>query len=202
MVYKVKLKNSDKHVLMSEDAYEYISNHLYLKEMNFLQNLRLHSNGYAFFQKNHPIKDGYRNETIYLHRFIAEKFIEKPESTSRLFVKIKNGNPLDCRLNNLDWVPFSKVIRGTSKTRSKTGYRGVHKEHNRFRAVLYDHGTRHDLGYFESAEDAAEAYNTKSRELFGETKSLNKIKKRPEVPVAPKSDLPPNVEKVHMEDDE
>ncbi|MGB3619446.1 MAG: HNH endonuclease [Catalinimonas sp.] len=178
MIYKLKLKNSDRSVLLSADAYEYIANHLYLKDLNFLQNLRLHSNGYAFFQKNHPIKEGgYRNETIYLHRFIAEKFIGKPDSQSRLFVKIKNGNPLDCRLSNLEWVPFSRVIRGTSKTRSKTGYRGVHKEHNRYRAVLYDHGQRHDLGYYDSPEQAAEAYNKKSEELFGKTRSLNKIKR-------------------------
>jgi hypothetical protein len=181
MVYKFKLKNADKDVMISAEAFEYINGHMYLKEVNFLKNLRLHSNGYAFFQKNHPIKNGYRNETIYLHRFIAEKFVGKPDTDARLFVKIKNGNPLDCRTSNLEWVPFSKVIRGTGKTRSKTGYRGVHKENSKFRAVLYNQGKRYDLGYFESAEEAATAYNRKSEELFGKTRSLNKIKKEKEV---------------------
>ena len=46
---------------------------------------------------------------------------------------------------------------------------------NRYRAVLYDNKIRIDLGLFLTAEDAAEAYNKRSKELFGATKSLNKI---------------------------
>jgi hypothetical protein len=51
----------------------------------------------------------------------------------------------------------------------------VYKEGDRYRATLYNKLERIDLGFFDSAEDAAIAYNEKSQEIFGRTKSLNKV---------------------------
>lgn len=176
MVYKIKLRNSPNHALISEEVYEYILNNSYLISVNFLDCLRIHSNGYAFFQKNHPLKKGgYRNETIYLHRYIAERFIPKPESERKLYVSIKNGNKLDCRNENLEWVTRSVAVRNTKKMFNRTGYRGVGKERNKYRAVIYKGTKKFDLGFYETAEAAAEAYNQKSIELFGNTRSLNII---------------------------
>lgn len=177
MLYKVKLKNADKHVVISDEAYEFIEQSDYYKTIEFLDNLRMHSSGYVFFQRNYPIKDGkYKNLTIYLHKMIAEKFVEKQESDKRLFVRIKNGNPLDCRIKNLEWATMSELRRNQKKHNNKTGYRGVVQvSKNTYRAVLYTDQERYDLGLFGSAEEAAEAYNKKSKELFGKTKSLNKV---------------------------
>ena len=176
MTYKIRLKNSTSYALVSTDAYDYILNNSYFKLINFLDHLRLHSNGYVFFQKNHRQKDGsYRNETIYLHRYIAERFVEKPVSEKKLYVSIVNGNKLDCRTNNLEWVSRSVAVRNTKKMLNKTGYRGVCKERNKYRAVIYQGTQKHDLGFFNTPEEAAEAYNQKSRELFGSTRSLNKV---------------------------
>ena len=61
--------------------------------------------------------------------------------------------------------------------KSKTGYRGVTKEKSRFRAVIYHERKAHNLGFFDTAEEAAKAYNKKSIELFGKTGSLNEIRK-------------------------
>lgn len=193
MVYKIKLKNSLDYALLSDETYEYISNNPYLKSLNFLKNLRLHSNGYAFFQKNHPLKDGgYKNETIYLHRYVAERFVPKPEAERKLYVSIKNGNKLDCRLSNLEWVPRSVAVRNTKKMFNSTGYRGVGKERNKYRAVLYKDKEKYDLGFFDTPEEAAKAYNEKSKELFGKTRSLNIIghpkKKLSEQEQKPKAD--------------
>mgnify|MGYP001049092061 CR=1 FL=1 len=176
MLYKVKLKNADKYVVVSGEAYEFIEKNEYYKSINFLDNLRLHSSGYVFYQRNYPFKDGYKNVTIYLHKLIAEKFVPKPESDKRLFVRIKNSNPLDCRIKNLEWATMSELRRNQRKHNNKTGYRGVVQvSKNNFRAVLYTSNQRHDLGLFPSAEEAAEAYNKKSEELFGKTKSLNRL---------------------------
>jgi len=178
MLYKLNLKNSDKQVLVDGEVYDYITNNEYLKSVKFLENLRMHSSGYAFFQKNRMTRQGtYKNETIYLHKLVAEKFIEKPEADYRLYVLIRNGDRLDCRLKNLEFASFSKVTRNTKYTDSKTGFRGVHKERKKYRAVIYNNRERINLGLFDTAEEAAEAYNKKSEELFGVTRGLNKLNK-------------------------
>ena len=175
MLYKVKLKNARKNVILSEKAYDHFSTNEYYKGIDFLQNLRMHSSGYAFFQKNYPLKNGgYRNLTIYLHKAVAEKYIPKPPSDKKLFVRLVNGNPLDCREDNLEWVTMGKLRRNQKKHSNITGYRGVVQvSKNKFRAVLYKDKKRYDLGLFGSAEEAAKAYNDKSKDLFGETESLN-----------------------------
>ena len=176
MLYKISLKNCNEEVLMSEEAYKFITENSAYASKRMNESLRLHSNGYAFFQKNHPQKDGsYENETIYLHKIIADHFLEAPESADQRYVMFKNGNKLDCRLENICWASRSEITRNTKKHHSKAGFRGVYKEGERFRATLYHKLGRIDLGFFDSAEDAALAYNQKSQEIFGRTKSLNKL---------------------------
>lgn len=176
MLCKIKLKNTDDYALISSQTFEFLENNEYYKEIKFLENLRQHISGYIFFQKNYLIKDNkYKNVTIYLHKLIAETFIQQPISNKRLFVRNKNGNALDCREDNLEWVSMADLRRHQSH-RNKTGYRGVVKvSKNSYRAVLYSEGKRHDLGVFKTAEGAAEAYNSYSEKLFGRTKGLNRL---------------------------
>lgn len=182
MIYKLKLKNADKYALVSGEAYESITGNQYLKAIGFLENLREHASGYPVFGKNFPLKGGkYRNETIYLHKHIADKFVTKPVSEKKLFVCFKNSNPLDCRIENLEWVTMPELRRQMKKNKSSTGYRGVTKTKGKFRAILYDGSTRYDLGLFKTAEEAALAYNKKSMELFGKTKSLNKVSSKTKI---------------------
>ncbi|NME67697.1 AP2/ERF family transcription factor [Flammeovirga aprica] len=187
MLYKIKLKNADEHVLLSSASYEFIENNEYYKQLNLLENLRLHASGYVFFQKNFPKPNGgYKNVTIYLHKLVAEKFVPKHESERRLFVRIINGNPLDCREKNLGWATMAELRRNQKHHHNKTGYRGVVKVSKKtYRAVLYSKGERYDLGLFPSAESAAEAYNQKSKELFGKTKSLNNFKEEENPNIVP-----------------
>ncbi len=187
MLYKLPLKNSDKTVIVSGEVYEAIVNNKYLQKIEFLKNLRMHSSGYAFFQKNYPRKDGtYKNETIYLHRWIAETLGEKPETERRLFVTFVNGNRLDCRKENIVWSTSSVIVRQTQKVvNTSTGYRGVTKANKKYRAAIFRHGERVDLGNFDTAEAAAQAYNDKSMEWFGITKSLNVIPQNKTKPSTP-----------------
>jgi len=177
MLYKLALKNSKKTVLIDEKSYQFLMTNEYLKQIDFVANLRIHSHGYAFFQKNWPMKNGmYKNETIYLHKLLAEKFIEKPVSDKRMMVRFLNSTPLDCRLKNLEWSTLSNVVRNTTKIKNSTGYRGVVKHANKYQAIIYVERKPVFIGSFETAKEAALAYNEKSIELFGETKSLNKVK--------------------------
>ncbi|NOZ46239.1 MAG: Pathogenesis-related transcriptional factor and ERF protein [Chlorobi bacterium] len=178
MLYKLSLKNSRKTALIDDKVYTFIINDSHLNNIRFLENLREHSNGYAFFQKNWRQKNGtYKSETIYLQKLIAENFIEKPHK-SKMWVRFINGNHLDCRIANLEWSTLSNVVRNTVKTDNKFGYRGVIKSSNKFQAIIYLNRKAINLGSFNTPEEAAEAYNKKSIELFGITRSLNKIKKK------------------------
>ncbi len=178
MAVKVKLKNSDKKALLDDSVYEKLMADKYLKTIKFWENLREHSSGYVFFQKNWRQKDGsYKNETIYLHKMISEKFIKKPAGKVRWFVRFKNSNTIDCRLENLEWSTFSNLVRNTRKIKNSTGYRGVVKQGRKYYAYIYVDRKGIPLGSFDSAEKAAEAYNKKSTQLFGKTNTLNVISK-------------------------
>jgi hypothetical protein len=176
VLYKVKLKNANDVVLLDDKVYEFLTTDPYLVKVDFINNLRKHSSGCAVFQKTWKKADGsYKTETIYLHKIIAEKFLANTRTKEKNLVGAKNGNKLDCRLENLVYRSRSVASR-KRKTSSKVGYTGVYKENNRYRAVIsVDRKSMH-IGMFATAEEAAMAYNKKSRELYGEDGKLNVIK--------------------------
>ena len=96
MLYKVKLKNADDHVLLDDKVYEYLTSDPYLIRVDFINNLRKHSSGCAVFQKTWKKADGgYKTETIYLHKLVAEKFLLDSKTKARNLVGARNGNKLD-----------------------------------------------------------------------------------------------------------
>ena len=178
MLYKVLLTNSEKKVMMDSEVYEKLKTFVYFENFEILKKLRLHSKGYVFFQKGKKESNGkFQVETIYLHKFIANFFMpeSKPENTDDYKVVFLNGNKLDCRIHNLQWVKTADTARFRGHRGNKTGFRGVYQDGKKFRAVLYDKSKRYNLGLYPSPEEAARAYNEKSLELFGETRSLNKL---------------------------
>ena len=180
MLYKVKLKNVDESVLLDDQVYEYLTTDPYLVKVDFIHNLRQHSSGCAVFQKTWKKADGgYKTETIYLHKLVAEKFLLETRSRGKNLVGAKNGNKLDCRLENLIYRSRSVASR-KRKTSSKVGYTGVYKENNRFRAVISVNRKSVHIGMFDTAEEAALAYNRKSKELYGDDGKMNVIKSRKE----------------------
>ncbi|MBB3696239.1 Pathogenesis-related transcriptional factor and ERF protein [Flammeovirga yaeyamensis] len=180
MLIKIQLKNSPNQVVVDDFVYEHLSNNPYLKSIDFIYNLREHSSGRAVFQKSWKQTNGkYKTDTIYLHKYIAENFLEKSEEKNTNLIRIINGNRLDCRIKNLKYANRSEIKRNTRSTVNRTGYIGVLKEKNRYKAVIYKDRKPIFIGSFKTAEEAALAYNTKSIELFGKTRNLNKIKNIP-----------------------
>ncbi len=178
MLVKISLKNSDKKALLDEKVFNDLYNDEYLRQINFFENLREHSNGYVFFQKNWKPEERnmkFANETIYLHKLICDRYIPKPDDKTRWFVRFKNGIPHDCRLSNLEWSTFSQLVRNTKKVKNSTGYRGVVKQGKKYYAYIYVNRKGISLGAYETPEEAAYAYNKKSIELFGHTSSLNQL---------------------------
>jgi hypothetical protein len=176
VIYKVKLKNADDMVLINDHVYEWLTTDPYLSKVDFINNLRKHSSGCAVFQKTwKKAEGGYKTETIYLHKLIAERFMADFKKGSQKLVGAKNGDKLDCRVENIVYRSRSVASR-QRKTSSKTGFTGVYKEHNRFRAVISIHGKSVHIGMFDTAEEAAAAYNKLSKEMYGEEGKINKVK--------------------------
>lgn len=175
MIYKIKLKNAEESVLINDYVYEWLSNDAYLARLGMMEGLRRHSSGCAVFQKSWKrAGQGFKTETLYLHKIIAEKYLPPPED-DRMIVAAKNGDKLDCRVENLIYRSRSVVSR-QRKTINNTGYTGVYEENNRYRAIISIEGKNVHLGMFNTAEEAAAAYNKASKASYGELGKINKIK--------------------------
>ena len=176
MLYKIKLKNADKFLILEDFIFEWLSNDPYYSEIKMLENVRLHSSGCSVFQKTWRTTNGnYKTETVYLHKLIAEKYLSEQKSSENNLVGCINGNKLDCRVENLEYRSRSIASR-KRKSSSKLGYTGVYQENNRYRAVISFAKKSIHIGMFGTPEEAALAYNKKSRELFGDQGKINIIK--------------------------
>ena len=171
MIHKIKLNNSNEKVLVDDQSYQFITTDPELVKLNFINSLRKHSSGCVFFQKyaNGKLK------TIYLHRLLAEKFKFRQKGKKKTVVSALNGNKLDCRLENIVWRTKAIAMRHR-KTTNKTGYTGVHKENNKYKAVIAVNGRSKHIGIYPTVEEAAMAYNKVSRMLYGEHGKINIIK--------------------------
>lgn len=175
MIFKVKLKNADGFMLLDDYVYEWLSNDARYQQIKLLENVRLHSSGCAVFQKAWRKADGdQKTETIYLHKIIAERYLSEQKTSPRAVVSAKNGDKLDCRVENLTYRMRSSVSR-LRRTKSATGFTGVYQEHNRYRAVISINGKATHLGMFSTAEEAALAYNKASKKAFGPDGKQNKL---------------------------
>jgi len=89
-------------------------------------------------------------------------------------VGAKNENKLDCRLENLIYRSRAQASR-QRRTTSHTGYTGVYKEGERYRAVISVDGKSIHIGMFSTAEEAAVAYNAMSKKIYGDKGKINKV---------------------------
>jgi len=74
----------------------------------------------------------------------------------------ENYNKTDNRICNLrDGTHSNNQHNRTAYSNNKSGYKGVswHKDHKKWRASIKVHGKVIHLGYFQSAEEARDAYN-------------------------------------------
>ena len=177
MVIKVKLKREEKYVLLDHEVYESLNASQLFQEFKVFENLRQHSSGVPVFQKYiETVNNKLKIETIYLAKYIAARYLPRPQSGKRLFLNFINGDKLDLRLRNLRWEEMSKLSRARTTSVNKTGFRGVRRTpQNKYVAMISDGARQIYLGTFNTAEEAAIAYNKKSVELFGITPNLNKV---------------------------
>lgn len=101
-----------------------------------------------------------RNRWQYLHTFL----------TGWPMVDHRNGNGLDNSRSNLRSASLSQNKMNVPKARGaySSKFKGVSKDRERWRAVIYLNGKRTHLGTFDSEIEAAKAYDAAALRLFGE----------------------------------
>jgi hypothetical protein len=142
-----------KFALVDDEDYEELMQYKWL----------VHSVGYAIASNN--------GKSIYMHRHIL-----KPKG--RLVVDHINGNKLDNTRKNIRVCTHQQNIMNYRSNKGLSNYKGVDKvklASDKWRARIRYNGQEFYLGLFDTELEAAKAYNTKAKELFGEFAHLNKI---------------------------
>jgi hypothetical protein len=106
-------------------------------------------------------------QKVYMHRLI----MGFPEEVDH-----RNRKTLDNRRNNLRVCTHREnLLNAKLRSDNTSGYRGVSwsKVMNKWKAHIQSHGHQTTIGYYESKESAARAYDTKAHKLHGEFASLN-----------------------------
>ena len=141
-------------------------------QYDYLNQFKWHiSNGYAV--REHW-DNGKRQNQIWMHRVINS-------TPYGYFTDHINGNKLDNRKTNLRTVTKSQNAMNYKirKDNLSSSFRGVqkHKLVNKYMARIRKDGKVYYIGLYNTAKSAAEAYNRKAIELFGEYAKLNMIEK-------------------------
>jgi len=91
-----------------------------------------------------------------------------------MFIDHINGDRKDNRIENLR-ACTKRQNSGNAKlsVRNSTGYRGVSKSGNGFRALICRRGKLQHLGVFQTAVEAGKVYDNAARKVFREFASTN-----------------------------
>lgn len=120
------------------------------------------SSGYAT-NKGRGVK------TLLLHRLIMG-------ATNKQFVDHRNRDPLDCRRENLRIATKSQNAQNSKRRRdNKSGFKGVgfDKRRKYWRSRLTINNKEITVGTFQTAREAALAYDAAARKHFGEFALVN-----------------------------
>ncbi len=152
---EICLSNSDLKVIVDKDVYEYLSQWKWQLVRGYAKRSRKISK-----KKYTPVT---------LHREVL-----KVAGNEKII--FKDSNPLNCTRNNL-MIGTQKNVTQHSRSRkkNKTGFKGVHKCRDKYRASIRDGGVSFHLGTFLSKIEAAKAYNNEATKRFGRFATLNQI---------------------------
>ena len=112
---------------------------------------------------------------MYVHRLVALAFIPNPRGCP--FVDHINRDPKDNRVENLRWCfPQENACNARKWSGKRTSsYKGVIRRTGQqvYRARIRFHDKLINIGSYRDEIEAAKAYDSKARELFGEFACCN-----------------------------
>lgn len=123
-------------------------------------------------------------KTILMHRVILSRMLER-DLTKGEEVDHKDRNPLNNKRENLRLANGTQNNFNKPSPRNITGFKGVSFDKNKKTKPYASHigfeGKRLYLGYFDTPEEAYDAYCTKLKELAGEFANFDiELKKVPD----------------------
>lgn len=104
--------------------------------------------------------------TVYMHRQI----MNAPDGAQ---VDHINGNSLDNRRENLRFATNSENRANAAKHSGRSQYKGVTRDHDRWRARIVKDRRVTNIGTFSSEVEAALAYDARARVMFGPFARVN-----------------------------
>jgi hypothetical protein len=114
------------------------------------------------------------NKTVLMHRVLASRWnLEVPAG---MMIDHKDGNGFNNQRSNIRIAtPHDNV--GNSAPRKHRRFKGPHFDPRtgRYQSFIRHNNRLLHLGMYASEEEAAAAYNTKAKEIFGEFARLNII---------------------------
>ena len=169
------LKDLHYEFFLPVDGYDnyFISNHGNIKnsKTNKIMKQKTAKNGYKRIglSKNGNVK------YFLIHRLVSIAFLENPDEKPK--VDHIDENKTNNNVKNLRWSTpkENKYNQGKNKN-NKSGYKGVcfDKQLNKYKAYININDKSKHLGYYETAEEASKAYETKAKEIHGEFYYKNK----------------------------
>ncbi len=155
MIFEIESKTYGKCEVIVDDEDEQL-----------MQSLR-----WCVSKKNEKFYVVNRKSGKYLHDFLIKK--EKGQRIDHI-----DGNPLNNKKSNLRACSHKENICNAGKKKNNTtGYKGVylHKPSGRWFAQLKHNYKTKKLGYYETKEDAARAYNRGALKYYGVFAFLNEV---------------------------
>jgi hypothetical protein len=136
--------------------------------------------------KEGNMKSGYKNivlckegktRTHFVHRLVASEFLENTEN--KAYVDHVDHDKSNNCVSNLRWATPAEnhMNMHQKRTNVSSQYKGVYwsKQKNKWHASIRLDGKVKHLGFYDEEQDAAQAYNAKALELFGEYAHVNVI---------------------------
>jgi hypothetical protein len=158
-----------KAIPLTQGYVSFVDNEDYEELSKYKWRASVQPNGrvYAIRSQRNPLKK--TQDTIFMHRVITD-------ASRGMDVDHIDGNGLNNTRSNLRVCSRSENLRNQRLHSDNTsGFKGVsyHKRDRKWQARIRVNGKQHFLGYFDTPEAAARAYDTAALHYFGEFARLN-----------------------------